>query len=322
MTMQFNSKLAPYFNDFVALKLACGYRYTSEQTLLKRMDRYFLECDCSGESVTRSVIESWTSKRDHERPRTHRSRLWITIQFAKYLRSRGVEAYVPDSRLAPISRTDFVPYIFSHSQIRSLLNAVDNLRFDSRGPERHIVMPELFRLLCSCGLRISEVLSLRVCDVDLDTGTLRILDTKFHKDRLVPTSWAITERLKAYSDTMKFCQPDAIFFPTARGSKYDKRTVYHLFRNLLRQIGITHGGRGKGPRMHDLRHTFAVHCLERWYRNGDDLNARLPLLVTYLGHQTLLGTQRYLQLTPRIFPDINQRLEAFFHDSSSREEAQ
>lgn len=218
MTMQFNSKLAPYFNDFVALKLACGYRYTSEQTLLKRMDRYFLECDCSGESVTRSVIESWTSKRDHERPRTHRSRLWITIQFAKYLRSRGVEAYVPDSRLAPISRTDFVPYIFSHSQIRSLLNAVDNLRFDSRGPERHIVMPELFRLLCSCGLRISEVLSLRVCDVDLDTGTLRILDTKFHKDRLVPISWAITERLKAYSDTMKFCQPDAIFFPTARAA--------------------------------------------------------------------------------------------------------
>ena len=320
MTTQFNSKLAPYFNDFVDLKLACGYRYTSEQTLLKALDRCLLECDCSAESVSRSVIESWTSKREHERPRTHRSRLWMTIQFTKYLRSRGVDTYVPDSRLSPVSRTDFVPYIFSHGQIRSLLNAVDHLQVDPRAPERHMMMPELFRLLCSSGLRISEVLNLRICDVDLNRGTLRILDTKFHKDRLVPTSQAMTERLKAYSDRMKFRDPEAVFFPTARGSKYVKGTVYKLFRRLLRQIGIPHGGRGQGPRLHDLRHTFAVHCLERWYRNGDDLNACLPLLVTYLGHQTLLGTQRYLQLTPRIFPDINRRLEAFFHDHSSREE--
>jgi integrase/recombinase XerD len=90
------------------------------------------------------------------------------------------------------------------------------------------------------------------------------------------------------------------------------RTVYGLFRKLLLQCGIPHAGRGTGPRIHDLRHTFAVHTLLRWYRNGEDLDAKLPLLATYLGHQHLSGTQRYLHLTAELFPEITARLDAVF----------
>ncbi len=89
-------------------------------------------------------------------------------------------------------------------------------------------------------------------------------------------------------------------------------SIYHQFRRLLREIGIPHGGKGQGPRLHDLRHTFAVHRLEQWYRQGENLGAKLPLLSTYMGHRSLVGTQRYLRLTPAIFPDIQRRLDKQF----------
>ena len=138
---------------------------------------------------------------------------------------------------------------------------------------------------------------------------------KFRKDRLVPVTASLTERLRRYAIAMNLGKPESVFFPNPLGGVYSLKSVYSLFRRLLRQCGIPHGGRGQGPRLHDLRHTFAVHCLERWYRQGEDLNARLPLLVAYLGHQSLSGTQRYLRLTPAVFPDINARLESFFHQS-------
>ena len=319
--MQYSSKWAHVFEAFVELKLASGYRYTSEQEQLKRFDRFLATQCISLEDITRDVVDAWTAKRSHERPRTHRTRLSLTIQFLKYARSRGVNTYIPDSRSSAIRRTDFLPYIFTHEQVRDLLKAADQLPADSRSPERHVVIPVLFRILCCCGLRVSEAVKLKYGDVNLADGTLRINDTKFRKDRLVPLSRTLQGQLVDYCSSMKLHAFDEPLFPTAAGKCYDTGTIYQTFRRLLRAIGIHHGGRGCGPRLHDLRHTFAVHCLERWYRNGDALNACLPLLVVYMGHQTLLGTQRYLQLTPRIFPEVNQKLEALFHDCTSTEAA-
>jgi integrase len=176
-------------------------------------------------------------------------------------------------------------------------------------------MPELFRVLYGCGCRLGEVLRLRVADVDLEQGVLTIRQGKFRKDRLVPLAPALTDRLRRYLAGMKLMEPQAVFFPNAYGRSYSLKGVYSLFRRFLRRCGIAHGGRGRGPRLHDLRHTFAVHCLERWYRQGEDLNARLPLLVAYLGHQSLQGTQRYLRLTPEVFPNITARLESFLGSS-------
>jgi len=125
------------------------------------------------------------------------------------------------------------------------------------------------------------------------------------------------KRLRCYIRSVHFTNTDSLFFPGPFRKAYSIGTFYHIFRHGLYESGIPHSGRGKGPRLHDLRHTFAVHCLERWYRQGDDLNARLPLLSAYLGHKKLSYTQRYLRLTPKIFPDINARLEAYFSKNSS-----
>jgi integrase len=175
-------------------------------------------------------------------------------------------------------------------------------------------MPEVLRLLYGCGFRVSEVLHLRVADVDLNRGVLTVREAKFGKDRLVPPALPLVQRLQRYDASLGTRPPDAFFFPSSHGGPWGLATVYWLYRELFLRCGIPHAGRGKGPRVHDLRHTMAVHSLLRWYREGADLDAKLPVLATYLGHQSLAGTQRYLHLTAELFPEITVRANAAFGD--------
>jgi integrase len=172
----------------------------------------------------------------------------------------------------------------------------------------------VFRLLYGCGFRVGEVLHLRVSDVDLNRGVLTVREAKFGKDRLVPPAVPLVQRLQRFAAGFGVRPTDAYFFPTLHGGPWSIGTVYHVYRELLLRCAISHAGRGKGPRLHDLRHTMAVHTLLRWYRDGADLDAKLPVLATYLGHQSVAGTQRYLHLTAELFPEITIRANAAFGD--------
>jgi len=140
-----------------------------------------------------------------------------------------------------------------------------------------------------------------------------VLDTKFHKSRLVPFSKAIAESLAAYFSKVEHKGPDDWLFPSPKATeKYTSSGQQAHFALLLRLAGIPRGGRGKGPRLHDIRHTFAVHCLSNWVRSGVDLLTALPVLSRYLGHSGIKGTQKYLQLTAQMYPHIVSDLEEKF----------
>jgi integrase len=204
--------------------------------------------------------------------------------------------------------------MLTDEELRKFFQAVDSLEPTARSPLRHLIMPEVFRLLFGCGFRVREVLKLRVRDVDLQQGIITVRHGKFRKDRLVPPALSLVNRLRKYAAHFENRPPEAIFFPGPGARPYSLRTIYGLFRQLLWQCGIPHAGRGKGPRIHDARHLFAVRALRRWYRDGEDLDAKLPLLATYLGHQHLSGTQYYLHLTAELFPEIAARADAAFGD--------
>lgn len=307
----FHSPLADLMTRFIQDKQACGYRYQRDSQELERLDRFLCNIGLRAVELPRHVVDQWTAKRAHEKPGNQKLRMIRVRQFALYLRRQGLDAYAPEAQKRSVTHQEFTPYIFSREEMKHILQAADSLAPDRRCPMRHLIMPEVFRLLYCCGMRVSEVLGLRVADVDLAAGILTVLEGKFNKDRLVPLAPSMTERLQRYATRMGETDPCAIFFPSPRGGPYSKETVYAIFRCLLRECGIAHGGRGKGPRLHETRHAFAVHRLETWYREGADLGAKLPILAVYMGHKSLVSTQWYLRLTPEIFPDIIRRLEAF-----------
>lgn len=313
-TRRFRSPLAPLMEQFVREKQACGYRYLTGTRQLQRFDRYLCDEGLVTQTLPRAISRPWLAKRPHERAATQRDRISLLRQFARFMCRLGYPADVPDGSLVARNQPGFTPHIFTHAEVRHLIAAVDQLTPTAFTPLRHRVMPEVFRLLYGCGFRIGEVVRLRVADVDLDQGVITVRQGKFRRDRLVPPAVSLVKRLQQYAASFDNRPADAFFFPSDHDGPWFKGTVYDTFRKLLHQCGIPHAGRGKGPRVHDLRHTFAVHTLLRWYREGVDLDARLPVLATYLGHQTLAGTQRYLHLTAELHPEITRRTNLTFGD--------
>ena len=307
----FQSVLAPLMDRFLQEKRACGYVYHEPFRILHRLDDFLVQQGLETLELPRGLARNWLAKKPYESASTQQRRITLVRQFSKFLLRAGYPAYVPDPTLAA-RKSIFVPRMLTDEELRKFFRAVDTLEPTARSPLRHLIMPEVFRLLYGCGFRVREVLNLRIRDVDLNQGIITVRQGKFRKDRLVPPALSLANRLRNYADHFENRQPDAIFFPAPNGCPFALRTVYTLFREMLLQCGIPHAGRGKGPRIHDYRHLFALHTLRRWYRNGEDLDAKLPLLATYLGHQHLSGTQRYLHLTTEIFPEITARVEAAF----------
>jgi integrase/recombinase XerD len=310
----FQSALSACLEKFLQEKHTCGYDYHEPTRILRHLDNFLVQEGLTTYELPSSIARKWLAKKAHESARTHRQRITVTRQFSRFLLRLGYSAYVPDSTLAARSPSTFVPRMLTDEELRKFFQAVDSLEPTARSPLRHLIMPEVFRLLFGCGFRVREVLKLRVRDLDLQQGIITVRHGKFRKDRLVPPALSLVNRLRKYAAHFENCPPDAIFFPGPDGRPYSLRTIYGLFRQLLLQCGIPHAGRGKGPRIHDARRLFAVRALRRWYRDGEDLDAKLPLLATYLGHQHLSGTQYYLHLTAELFPEIAARADAAFGD--------
>ena len=288
---EFQSVLAPLMDRFLQEKRACGYAYHEPFRILHRLDDFLVQQGLETLELPRGLARNWLAKKPHESASTQQQRITVFRQFSKFLLTAGCPAYVPDATVAARKST-FVPRMLTEEELRKFFRAVDTLEPTARSPLRHLIMPEVFRLLYGCGFRVREVLNLRIRDVDLNQGIITVRQGKFRKDRLVPPALSLVNRLRKYAGYFDSRPPDAVFFPGPNGRPFALRTVYTLFREMLLQCGIPHAGRGKGPRIHDYRHLFAVHTLRRWYRDGEDLEAKLPLLATYLGHQHLSGTQR------------------------------
>lgn len=309
---EFQSVLGPFMHQLLQEKQACGYRCREETRILHRLDDFLVQEGLKTIELPRSLALNWLSKKPHESSGTQHARITVVRSLSRFLLRAEYPAYVPDSTLMIRNPSTFVPRLLTDEELQKFFHAIDALEPTARSPLRHIVMPEVFRLLYGCGFRLNEVLKLCVRDVDLNQGIITVRQGKFRKDRLVPPALSLVNRLRKYESFFGSRPPDAIFFPGPNGSPYALRTIYSLFRKLLIQCGIPHGGRGKGPRIHDYRHLFAVHRLQRWCRDRENIDAKLPLLATYLGHQNLSGTQRYLHLTAELFPEITLRANAAF----------
>ena len=299
----------------VTEKRAVGFKYVTEERVLTRFAAFcrteFGELD----APTQASVEAWIAAagRRGVRPATVRSLVAPVRELARWLGRRGTPAYVlPIGTLPKPAR--YVPHIFTDSELAALFSQTDRCHYDSQVPLRHLVMPVLFRTIYACGLRASEARLLRTDDVDTGAGVLRIRDAKGGKDRQLPVSEPLRARLADYHARVAKRRSGDWFFPGRAGQPLTLGNIDKNFRRFLWQARISHGGRGHGPRVHDLRHTFVVNNLRSWFARGQDVGALLPVLQTYLGHSSIADTAYYLRLTAESYPHITARIHLVLGD--------
>jgi integrase len=298
--------------DFIDLKRAIGYQYQSEAGILKRFDTFLADRYPSVASLTKEVVTGWCAKLPHETPANQCSRASVVRQFSKYLDGLGAEAWIVPKNYYPKGK-QYIPHIYTPDELRRFFAETDKCRYCSETPYRHLVMPVFYRLLLSCGLRCSEARLLKVRDVDLENMALSVMDSKNHNSRLVPMPNSIGTRMRSYAEKVHpFPESDGYFFPAFGDKPMTVGNVYKNFRRFLWNAGISHTG--TGPRVHDFRHAYCVYRLKAWAEQDRDLMVLIPMMRTYLGHQTFNETAYYLRLTADVFPDIRLRLERHFAD--------
>lgn len=302
------SVLADRMQEYINLKKITGFKFEPERRWLERYDDHCFANSYDAErSMCKEVIDEFIYGVDYEKNSVRYNKEKVMSGFAEYLCNNGVDAYVCIRKSMPKSKPGS-PYIYSEKELADFFRAVDCYPSHPL-TNRHKVDPLLFRMIYGCGLRLSEALFLKVKDVDIVQGTLFIRQAKNNKDRLIPMAESLRKKCVDYMKKMHpFNIDDAIFFTSPLEGKCDKSTIYRRFRDYLWAAGIHHSGHG--PRIHDFRHSYCVHCMKRWVLSGKDLMNLLPYLSVYMGHSDFRGTEYYLRLTADLYPEIIRRTEA------------
>lgn len=308
--LAFRSPLAFHLRNFISLRQLSGTDYQSQALLLSYFDRFLSKEQCEDSRITRKIIDRYLQSLSHLTPRVQSNRLCVVRQFCQYLCRADPLTYIPEPIRSVSSQAAHQPYIFSQSEIGALLIAAAKL--PPPGTLRPFTYQTLLGLLYSTGLRIGEALSLNLEDFYSSEKRLYIAKGKFRKARWLPLSTSTALALQEYVDRrhrLRPRSPDSPLLLNQRSRCLRHSTVNQTFHLLLEHCAIPRDKHAR-PRIHDLRHTFAVHRLLAWYRGGQDVNARLPWLATYLGHVDIHSTQVYLRATPELTEEVAQR----FHD--------
>lgn len=274
----------------VAQKHTVGYKYEAEEAILDRFVAFTHRQFPGLETITDASANAWieSAQKRAVTPSTLRGLTSPVRHLAQWLILHDVAAYVLPTGVLRRPAA-YIPHIYSDAELVAFFTQTDHCYYCSDVPLRHLVMPVLFRTIYACGLRCSEARLLRVGDVDLAAGVLLIRDAKGGKDRQIPVSETLRIRLAHYHAQFDWMGHEW-FFPGRRDLPLRLSNVYNNFRRFLWQARINHGGRGHGPRVHDFRHSFAVHNLRKWFAAGKDVGAMLPILQTYMGHYTIADT--------------------------------
>jgi integrase/recombinase XerD len=312
--------LAQVVHDYVSLKQAMGSRFRTEATILKAF------CKAVGDvAITDVEPQQVTSYLAGCGPVTrywHRKYEALT-GFYRFALGRGYVALSPLPKTVPKRPEPFRPYIFPEQELRRLFKAAGELEAPRMALQGATLRP-LLLLLYGAGLRISEALALTLADVDLSANVLTIRESKFYKTRLVPIGPRLTAELGTYADDRHLQghvkDPAHPFFVTRTDAAVTRGMAESAFVRLLHIADIAReDGARYQPRLHDLRHTMAVHRLVAWYREGADVQRLLPQLATYLGHVDVAATQRYLTMTPELLEQASRHFERYTQPEVSHE---
>lgn len=297
------------YRDF---KLGLGARFGTEDRQL----RFFLKTigDVRLDDITEAEVQKHLLGKRMV-PSTYHLKHTILSGLFKFALPRGYCSRSPMPNALPKERSNFSPYIYSLDDMRKLLAATETIK------PKDIIEPDTFRvlilLLYGATLRISEALSLDINDVNLEQGLLTIEESKFYKKRIVPVAAKLKETLAAYWRSKHKKGAVGKFFVSRKKEGLKAGSVENKYRKLRKIAGVLRTD-GPQPRLHDLRHTGAVHRILAWYKDGKDVQRLLPPLSIYMGHKSLRETQVYLTVIPEIMGSASERFCRYAFAEASR----
>jgi len=302
------SDLLQALQDYLALRRALGFKLTDYGSALPKFISFLEQQGAS--QITTELALRWAVLPQGAQPAEWARRLRMVRHFAVYCGAINPRTEIPPVGLLPYSYRRRRPYIYIDDEIGRLIRAAS--RLPSRRGLRSESYSTLFGLLAVTGMRVGESVRLDRDDLDLDRGLLTIRDTKFGKSRLVPLHRSTLQALSRYAKARDRVHPRPTtpsFFLSDTGRRPTYWSVLWTFVKLSHQIGLRGPSDRHGPRLHDLRHSFAVRTLLGWYRDGADVEQRLPQLATYLGHAHITDTYWYLTATPELLQLAAKRLD-------------
>lgn len=313
----FRGPFAPALRRYVAVRHALGRAFDGDERTLRQWDDFLVREHLRGQQFDRGLFERWNDELGRLSPTTRRNRLRVVRNFLLFHRRDHPRTWVPDQSLFPKRRPYRPAHVMRSSEIARLVATAERLPVLNCNPLRPQVIKVGILLLYCCGLRLGELLRLRLHDYDQKERVLRINETKFHKSRLVPLHASVARELQRFLAQWPTCQrplePDQPLVWSGRASRTGNGMTTTGFRNcwvrLCGSVGIR-DHRGRPPHVHDLRHSMAVGALHRCYQQGGNPHALPPKLATYLGHVTPTFTHHYLQLTPELRQEANRRFRA------------
>ena len=297
--------LRTLIDDYLAMRRALGFKLDGAGRLLFAFADYLDAGE--GQRITVEHALRFATTSSACSPRTQALKLSSIRLFTRWAQLLDPTIEVPPTRLLPARVTRQAPFLYTDAQLRALLEAADELRPQFRA----VTFRTLISLQAATGIRTGEAISLDLSDIDHVQGTLTVTG-KYGKTRLLPLHPTVAEALVGYLDTRSQLLPAAhcpALLINMRGARLGRSTIHPTFRGLAAQAGLTAHSSASRPRLHDLRHTFAVNTMLDAYRSGDDPAASLPLLATWLGHAEPRDTYWYLTGTAELMAAATARLE-------------
>jgi integrase len=310
----FRSSVATDLMRYITLKQALGRRFESASRILLMLDRFLSKLGKPSPDLTAETFNQWCQTMESLSPNTKLGRMRLVRNFCLYRRRTAPRCFVPDPTQFPQAGPMVQPYIFSDSEIARLVSYSVHISDSARSPLRGTATRLAIILLYTTGIRRGELLRLTPRDYDLLAETLSIRSSKFHKSRLLPlpsdVAAEVAQFLKVHSAVGLDIEAPLLCSPYSGGRAYTPQQLRVNLHVLFNLAGIRKAD-GRFPRIHDFRFSFAVNALVRWYRDGIDVQAKLPFLAAYMGHVSILSTYHYL----RFFEPLRSLASNRFADS-------
>lgn len=302
------NKISRQIEAYINYKQSLGYQLKIESYDLRRFAKYTQDIEYNG-SLTIDLAMKWVSLNSSYSRWYKARRLEVIHTFAVYASAIDLDTQIPQTGAFGKCHGRVTPYIYTEEEIIRLMNQTENL-FSTDGIRRMTVSTAL-GLLWSTGIRVSELTSLKVKDVNFKERYLFIRDTKFHKDRLVPLHQTVLDQLMEYESQLQSKLPDRssedYFFVNMSGRRFNTRSFEYAFQKLRPCLGEICSRRQ--PRLYDFRHTFACRTILKWLNNGEDVNHKIYLLSVYMGHVKPSDTYWYLSSTPELLAIAGEKFE-------------